>query len=80
MSRAVMPAAGLSSIVGATLQALQALEVLEVRGNAIGTLPPEVGQLVSLQRIMIELNRLHELPREICKCRQLTHLCENNTH
>ena len=49
---------GLATLPGATLQALEALEVLEVRGNAITSLPPEVGKLVSMRRIMIELNLL----------------------
>ena len=32
----------------------------------VATLPPTVGHLTSLQRIMIEFNELTELPKEIC--------------
>jgi hypothetical protein len=45
---------------------LDKLEVLELRGNAITSLPSTVSHLVSLQRIMIEMNQLSQLPPQLC--------------
>lgn len=54
---------------------LNKLRVLEVRGNKIKTLPATVSHLVSLERIMIEMNELRELPPQICELPKLGFLC-----
>eukprot|EP01051_Picozoa_sp_SAG22_P014167 SAG22_NODE_1680_length_3824_cov_1.537181_4_plen_303_part_00 len=65
---------GLTALPAAPLASFDQLKVLEVRGNAIKVLPKTVKHLVSMERIMIEMNELGELPDEICACHKLTNL------
>ena len=65
---------GLTSLPGAALAALDHLEVLEVRGNNITVLPEAIGNLTALQRIMLEMNDVSELPPQICSLKHLTNL------
>ena len=50
---------------------LKKLQWLEVRNNALVTLPPEVGELTELQKLDVSHNKLPDLPTEL---HQLTKL------
>ena len=41
------------------------LEVLELRGNSIASLPSTIAALSSLRKIFIEMNELTELPAQV---------------
>ena len=69
-----LPACKVVSLPAKALAAWGHLEVLDLRGNAITALPPTIQSLTSLQRIMVEMNQLQELPDEICALRNLTNL------
>ena len=48
-----------------TIDELKGLKTLNLRGNILTSLPPEIGQLENLQKLNLSLNKLTSLPPEI---------------
>ena len=56
---------GLTNLPADSLVGWDALEILELRGNAITELPPTISKLTALKRLMLEMNELKALPVEL---------------
>ncbi len=56
---------GLTKLPPDSMIGWDALEILELRGNSIAELPPTVGRLTALKRLMLEMNELKSLPVEL---------------
>lgn len=56
---------GLTNLPADSMVGWDALEILELRGNSITQLPPTIGRLTALKRLMLEMNELKSLPAEL---------------
>merc|ERR1711916_279139 len=63
---------GIKEIPGDELAKCELVQRINVSGNKLKTLPPEIGNLAALQRLNLFANQLEVLPQEIIKLKNLT--------